>query len=185
MCNCNVYGFSNVGYNLSFNISCLLLFGSFKFMFSELSREEQDVRENVTCTINMKAKFSNDLKRILETKNVNTRLLSLSKYNDLLAKIIRIKESGPCETRDYRIIRRFDVVQLGLESRIITRKYKRILLYAEEVYDIIEEVHIVTGHGGRDQILNRLKLVYENITRELVMLFIENCDRCKQRKKKK
>lgn len=152
-------------------------------MYVSEQKSEEKITE-IGCSGSIKDKFSNELKKILETKNANTRLLSFSKYMDLLAKIKSIKESGPCETKDYRIIKRFDLLKLGSESRIITRKQERILLYAEEVYDIIEEVHIATGHGGRDQTLNRLKLTYENITRELVMLFIENCDNCKQKRRK-
>lgn len=111
-------------------------------------------------------------------------MLTYAKYNALLTKLMRVKDSGPYENKDYALIKKYDVKQFGAEYRIVSRKQERILLYAEEIYDIIEEVHIATRHGGRDQIICRLKPVYENITRELIMLFIDTCDECHQKKKK-
>lgn len=101
-----------------------------------------------------------------------------------MTKLKKIKESGPWETKDYRIDKKYDVKQLGSEFRIITRKNQRILLYAEEVFDVIAEAHIATRHGGRDQTLSQLRFVYENITREIVMLFIEHCQDCQFKRKK-
>lgn len=114
----------------------------------------------------------------MDTKGANSRLYSLSKYNDFLTKLRKVKESGPSEIRDYHIIKKYDVKQLGSEHRIVTKKHQRILLYAEEVYEIIKKAHIATCHGGRDLTMSQLRFLYENVTKEIVMLYIENCEDC-------
>lgn len=154
------------------------------FFVSEQSSAQDDNKGNLNFSTTSKSKFSNELTKILANKNFNSRILPFPKYNNQMANIQKIKESGPSETKDYRLIRKYDVKQLGSEYRIVDKKHERILLYAEEVFDIIEEVHVATRHGGRDQILSRLRVVYENITRELVMLFIENCEECQKKRKK-
>lgn len=55
--------------------------------------------------------------------------------------------------------------------------YKKIV-HLENAYGILLDSHINTGHGGRDRMEKDLEPKFENITREMINVFLESCERC-------
>jgi len=45
----------------------------------------------------------------------------------------------------------------------------------EDLFDIIHDVNIKTGHGGRTRVISELQTKYKNITFKSVTLFLSLC----------
>lgn len=130
--------------------------------------------------------FNNEIQFILEKKAINSKILSYARYTELLGRLRRVKNRGLCtgNTADYSLIKRYNVKKIDSEYRIINRKTGNIMVYVDEMYDIIKEAHLATKHGGRDMMMSKLKLKYGNITTEMVVLFLEVCQLCQQKREK-
>lgn len=55
----------------------------------------------------------------------------------------------------------------------------------DEIFDIIHDVHLATGHGGRNRIINEISYKYKNVTTEAVMLYLSLCQVCQQKSRGK
>lgn len=130
--------------------------------------------------------FNKEISKRLEKKAGNCKIFTLLRYNELVAKLERIKNKGPCPSisSDYKVVKRYILKQLGSEYRIVNKHSGKCLVFVEEMYDIIANEHFATKHGGRDQTFRKIKATYDNITIEMVVLFIERCP-CQRKKKKK
>uniref|UniRef100_A0A914CWL8 Integrase zinc-binding domain-containing protein n=1 Tax=Acrobeloides nanus TaxID=290746 RepID=A0A914CWL8_9BILA len=56
------------------------------------------------------------------------------------------------------------------------------MAYYEALFDLINEAHIQTQHGGRDIIMDHLKH-YFGIPRQAYKIFLDNCEVCQRKKK--
>lgn len=122
----------------------------------------------------------------INEKASNSKILKKSEYDALVSRLRRIKEMGPCSTdkSDYRVIKRYDIQKVGSDFILISKSSDKALVFVEQMYDIINDAHQATQHGGRQVTLKHLKEKYWNITQELVTLFIEGCDNCQMKRKK-
>ncbi|XP_050056256.1 KRAB-A domain-containing protein 2-like [Aphis gossypii] len=53
----------------------------------------------------------------------------------------------------------------------------------EDLFDIIHDAHIKTGHGRRTRVISELQTKYKNITYESVTLFLSLCVQCQRKQK--
>ncbi|XP_060845364.1 KRAB-A domain-containing protein 2-like [Rhopalosiphum padi] len=51
------------------------------------------------------------------------------------------------------------------------------------MFDIIQQTHIQTGHGGRTRMIKELQCKYKNIIYEIVMLYLSLCIQCQTKQK--
>jgi len=60
-------------------------------------------------------------------------------------------------------------------------------VHDEELYDILFNIHLSIGHGGRDRMMYELKKKYKNITQSNVKIVLNLCESCvkKQKSEKK
>ena len=68
---------------------------------------------------------------------------------------------------DYRRIKRFDILIVSDDEKLIVPLkpgQTNIQYYVtnEELFDILSETHIRTGHGGRTRMLKVLQITYKN-----------------------
>lgn len=87
---------------------------------------------------------------------------------------------------DYRRLKRFDVLKINDEERLIVplKPGKTNIQYYvtnEELLSILYETHTRTGHGGRTRMLKELQVKYKNITYEVVMLYLNLCEQCQMK----
>ena len=54
----------------------------------------------------------------------------------------------------------------------------------EEMFDAIKQVHINTGHGGRDKMIKETSKKFANITQESLNLFKALCVQCQRKRKR-
>ncbi|XP_064092787.1 uncharacterized protein LOC135205709 isoform X2 [Macrobrachium nipponense] len=89
----------------------------------------------------------------------------------------------------YYILKKYEVLNCGDVEKLIKKRQSpedRPVYYAtiEDTYDIINEAHIATGHGGRDRMLKHLGEKYANITKDAVELYKSYCLVCQEKRKR-
>ncbi|GFX84393.1 KRAB-A domain-containing protein 2 [Trichonephila clavipes] len=84
---------------------------------------------------------------------------------------------------DYRRLKRFDVLKISDEEKLIVPLKEgetniKYYVINNEFFSVLYEIRIRTGHGGRTRMLRELQTKYKNITYEVVMLYLNLCERC-------
>lgn len=124
-----------------------------------------------------------------ERKNFRLNRISMDKvrYESVINKVMRLKFSFHLEGNDYRFLRRYDVIEIDGVTKLIsplseggTFKY---FLTDEDLFEVFNEAHIITCHGGRDRMVKYLKSKYQNITYKDVSIFLSLCEICLQKRK--
>lgn len=133
----------------------------------------------------MENEFIDRLNKILEVKKPNSKYLSKVKYDKLIVHLKELKTKKPKIPNDYRIIKKYDIVEMSDVERLIVPKMNesdqiKCYVYNEELFGILHETHLSIGHGRRDRMEHQLHHKYENITRETVMLYLNLCESCKK-----
>lgn len=111
----------------------------------------------------------------------------MDEYYSFVAKIKAAKEKTTSKSpQEYQRLRRYDVIQIGNDERLFTpskNKKRPNLFYTfmEENFEIIHETHIAIGHGGRNKMMSELKSKYKNITSQIVMIYLNLCEACRQK----
>uniref|UniRef100_A0A2S2PCC0 KRAB-A domain-containing protein 2 n=1 Tax=Schizaphis graminum TaxID=13262 RepID=A0A2S2PCC0_SCHGA len=128
----------------------------------------------------------NDL--IFKKRNDNSFFLSAEKYKFLISEVNISKDKSNKKRNDYRRLKRYDVLNiLGSTKLIVPLKpgETNIKYYVknEELFDIIQQTHIQTGHGGHTRMIKELQCKYKNITYEIVMLYLSLCIQCQIKQK--
>lgn len=85
---------------------------------------------------------------------MNNVFLSEVKHNELLEEVKWFKSGAKLKPNDYKLLKRYDIMNVSNIEKLIvsvndpnTIKY---YVYNEELYKIIHDVHLQTGHGGRN-----------------------------------
>ncbi|KRZ01635.1 KRAB-A domain-containing protein 2, partial [Trichinella zimbabwensis] len=102
-----------------------------------------------------------------------------------LQKVKQILSGEPLNVADdaerkrvFRLKNNFKILCLNNTERLLDARSGRYFISVEEMFDVIHDVHLTTGHGGRDRILYEVKKKYANVTRLAVKTFIELCENC-------
>ncbi|KAG8198915.1 hypothetical protein JTE90_015125 [Oedothorax gibbosus] len=134
----------------------------------------------------MKIKFMNALNTLLQEKANNTHLLTKEKYCAVVEEVKQAKVKPRKETVDYRRLKKYDVVNINGQERLIAPLTldSSVLLYyvhTEELFDIVHSTHLATGHRGRTRMEKELKAKYRNVTTEVIMLYLRLCEPCQKK----
>ncbi|XP_027380454.1 SCAN domain-containing protein 3 isoform X2 [Bos indicus x Bos taurus] len=152
--------------------------------FSSLDANEAEIEPE-----NMREKFFRSLAVLLENKSNNTKIFSKAKYCQLIREVKEAKAKEKKESIDYRRLARFDVIIVQGHEKLIeaingeTDKI-RFYLHSEDLFDILHDTHLSTGHGGRTRMEKELQAKYKNITKEVIMLYLTLCKPCQQKHSK-
>ena len=89
---------------------------------------------------------------------------------------------------NYSLIKRFQLLEIEVAGDLVTKlvKANTTLRYVhiEETFDLLHEMHVATGHGGRDILIRDVKKKFANITIEQIMWFLELCQFCQLKRSK-
>ncbi|XP_061570040.1 DNA endonuclease RBBP8 [Cololabis saira] len=122
----------------------------------------------------------------LSGKSGNTVVIDREKYGLISASLQRLQGGGkPRSPQDYAWMRKYHLVDCNGESKIAKRGLTTLLVAKEDLFDVISEAHIRTGHAGRNILIKELQQSYFNVTQENIMLFLELCENCQLKHKKK
>lgn len=146
-------------------------------------------RDDETEVLPDKGRFYERLDELLQFKRTdNSSFMDTEKYNEFLAETKEAKTSK-VGTKAFRRLARFDCIEIGGEERLIVplKEGEPMIFYVtnEDLFDVLTEAHLTTGHGGRDKMLDTLKKKYKNVTAEVVKIFIPLCGVCLGKKKTK
>jgi hypothetical protein len=67
------------------------------------------------------------------------------------------------------------IVPVSLNNKI---KY---YVHNEELFDVIHEVNLSIRHGGRNRMQHEVNTKYKNITRDMIMLYLNSYEPCKRK----
>ncbi|XP_072400941.1 KRAB-A domain-containing protein 2-like [Diabrotica undecimpunctata] len=115
------------------------------------------------------------------------RIKTETDYNTLISEVMEAKNRETKTSSDYRRIKRYDVLKVGDTYRLIVPMCKtdiniKYFVCNSKLYGIINSAHIQTGHGGIHKLEYNLKQKYANITRDVIKIFLENCEVCIKKK---
>jgi len=87
-----------------------------------------------------------------------------------------VRSSGIKCNKAYRILKRYDLITIGEADKLILPLLEgntNILYYItnENIYDVLHDVHLSIGHGGKHRMNAEVKKKYKNITQEAVSIY--------------
>lgn len=87
--------------------------------------------------------------------------------------------------RYYHVREKFEVVDVAGVRRVRRKRDQLLMATSDLVPAIIRDMHVATGHKGETKTHKKIKEHYANIPMAAVKSFIENCERCAEKSKKK
>jgi hypothetical protein len=77
------------------------------------------------------------------------------------------------------------VLKVFVVNKLIVPVYEnneiKYYVHNEELFDVIHNVNLSIGHGGRHRIKHKVNTKYKNITRDMIMLYLNSCESCKKK----
>uniref|UniRef100_A0A8D8SPJ0 KRAB-A domain-containing protein 2 n=1 Tax=Cacopsylla melanoneura TaxID=428564 RepID=A0A8D8SPJ0_9HEMI len=104
--------------------------------------------------------------------------------------VIKAKTVEKKQPRDYRLLKHYDVMQVGGKSKLIypLKDGETVIKYYvtdSELFQILHDIHLAIGHKGRDRMSKVVGLKYKNITRQEINLYLRLCELCQRNQKGK
>ena len=100
-----------------------------------------------------KEQFEQKLDNLLQSKNDNVVIPRKEKRAQWIAQLLKIEKEGPKTSDDYNMKKRFEILRVGDDDRLIRKRkgleteFKFIVCF-EEVHQAIAVAHSAVGHGG-------------------------------------
>lgn len=133
--------------------------------------------------------FREKVKLERSTSKVNSLTLTKLKYDSYIQKVKNLKTANKKESNDLRFLRRYDIIEINGITKLIhpvtDQESIRYYVFDEELFGVLNEAHISTGHGGRDRMIEQLKGKFQNVTTKDILLFLSLCEPCVQKLKHK
>ncbi|KAK9686696.1 hypothetical protein QE152_g36999 [Popillia japonica] len=105
-----------------------------------------------------------------------------AELKEIAADILLAKQtSGKKTRRQYHLLSLYDVQEIA-GRQIVIKKQKKIdhdpvsIICYEDIFNILLEIHVSVGHGGRDKMLHALQKRHD-IARYAVEKLIETCEK--------
>ena len=132
----------------------------------------------------MKETFYEIFEKRMEGKGANNQVFTKERYEQLVSDINDIKNGRrKKQARDYSLSKQYNVMQISNINKIIYPVVEgnttiRYYVTKEEIFDILNEAHINTGHGGRNRMYKEVLKKYKSITQEHISLYLSICTSC-------
>ena len=136
-----------------------------------------------TIIDNIKNEFYKELDLYYKDKKWNT-LFDNQKYEQCLVQYIAARDSKSTKTsHQYYLLKHYSVMKVGEDDKLVP-KLKNIddvpltIVTKENLFDILLKAHYNTGHGRRDKMHHELKIAYDGIKIDHLILFLKFCKEC-------
>lgn len=138
--------------------------------------------------VEMRERFYERLNEVVNRKDDNNFYITDEKYRELLNDVKQAKAVERKKSVHYRRLKRYDIMTVGNEEKLIvpiSSEKDDVVHYVryEELFSIIHDTHINTGHGGRTRTLKEASRKYKNITTESVVIYLRLCEPCQKKQK--
>jgi zinc finger BED domain-containing protein 5/7/8/9 len=136
--------------------------------------------------IDMQRQFDTKLNELVSQKGQNIQFFTRASYADMIEKVKSCKRKvAHKKPEDYQRLRRFDIMNVGrTEKLIVPVKEDKIIksfVHKDEIFAILHDTHLAIGHGGRNRMAKKLNLKYKNITREMIVTYLNLCETCEKK----
>jgi hypothetical protein len=125
----------------------------------------------------MRKRFYDLLSESVNNKKDNNFYLTGGRYSSLLNEVKEAKSVKGKQTVHYRRLKRYDILNIGGEEKIkvsLFAEKTEILCYVtfDELFNVLHEVHIAVGHGGRKRMIKEPNCKYKNVTVESIITYL-------------
>lgn len=134
--------------------------------------------------------FTDQIAAVASKKN-SPYLLTNEQYYQIIEEFHAANEkTSKKTTHEYALLGRYSIVKANDSEKLIekqngeSKENVHYVIPIEQMYDKLLELHLATGHGGRDRLIDEVKKKYCGITKEAVMIFISYCEECQLKRKK-
>ena len=118
--------------------------------------------ENQDNSEQMKVLYYNKLNKI-EHKINSFSIPTKEKYNELILEVEKAKLSEKKSFTDSRRLHRYEILTVAGEKKLILntndKQNLKYFVCEDEIFDIIHNTHISLGHGGRNKLEKKYKIV--------------------------
>ena len=125
----------------------------------------------------------------LRSNDSKSALLTKDEYFALIHEVKEAQDAESKNRRQFYVLGRYQILQCGVIAKLIKRRSEGstdtlYFVHNDELFDIIKQVHISTGHGGRDKMQKVIFEKYANITRAVIELYKSLCLECLKKRKR-
>lgn len=123
------------------------------------------------------------------SKRNYTVIFTKEKYDKILNMIQGAQFKAQKTREEYQYCRRYAAVTINGSSKLVVPdngvapENLQYYVHDTDVFDILYDVHVNCGHGGRDKLVAKLHSQYKNITREIIVMFLKCCEICQMKAK--
>ena len=104
-------------------------------------------------------------------------------HAEIMQDLLDIEERGkPFAKRHYFRAKQYRLIAHGPTHTLVRRPSGLEVVRDSDLFDVINDMHVSSGHSGRDKTMQQLKKKYSNVTRAQVDLFISTCRNCEAKK---
>ena len=115
--------------------------------------------------------------------------MNRKKYELLIQEISQLKRGDhKKEPKDYQLLKRYDVVQIGNTAKLIYPVAEGSLsikyyVEKEDIFDVIHDAHLAIGHGEGNRMTKETQTKCKDVTAESIMLYLRLCVPCLKKSK--
>ena len=126
----------------------------------------------------------------MQSKNDNVVIPRKEIPAQWIAQLLKIEKEGPKISDDYNMKKRFEILRVGDDDRLIRKRkgleteFKFIVCF-EEVHQAISVAHSAVGHGGEKKTFKEGQKKWANLTMQCCQMFISFCIECQEKKKRR
>lgn len=125
------------------------------------------------------------LERERQHSKVNSVSMNKARYELLINKVKSLKIKSHKDGNEYRFLKRYDVIDINGVTKLISPLTEedtiKFFVNDEDLFEVLNDAHTTTGHGGRDRMVKHLKTKYKNITYKDILIFLSLCELCLQK----
>ncbi len=85
-----------------------------------------------------------------------------------------------------RLLNRFHLSEIIVNGNVTKKLLKSgsnlEIVSIEQLFDVISDAHLSTGHGGRDILNDKIGKSYANVTKEQITSYLQLCETCQLKK---
>ncbi|CAG2229962.1 unnamed protein product [Mytilus edulis] len=133
-------------------------------------------------SLNQEQTYTQKLLQIIEGK-LKCNIWNREKYDEILELIVTEPQKSDKTSSYYYLVRKYEVLQCGDVKKIVKKRNSsdedvKYYVCLEDMYSIVQKIHISIGHGGRDIMVKVTNRKYVNISNKALELYKELCEEC-------